>query len=106
MYFEKCKYSDIDYLYYVSCTLICTIILIIMLTLTMSHNSHTPPTFSHTIPVILSCHLYLKHKNYCRKYCINYNSIVTTPVYWNSHSPVHTIKLVYYNNHPDKLKLI
>ena len=61
IHFEKCKYSDIDYLYFVSCTLICTSILIIMLTLTMSHNSHMRSPY-HSIPVILSCHLYVKHK--------------------------------------------
>ena len=62
-----------------------------------------------------------KAQNYCRKFCIHtvcyfsnwyyfllpyYNSIVTTPVHWNSHSPLHTIKLVYCNNHPHKHKLI
>ena len=62
-----------------------------------------------------------KAQNYCRKCCIHivcyfsnwyyhllpyYNSIVTTPVYWNSHFPMHTIKLVYCNNHPHKYKLI
>ena len=77
---------------------------------------------SHFIPVILSGHLYVKHKaivgnvihNYSVCYFSNwyyfllpyYNSIVTTPVHWNSHSPLHTIKLVYCNNHPHKHKLI
>ena len=54
-------------MYCVSCTLICTSILIIMLTLSMSHNSHTRyPAPSHSIPVILSCHLYVKHKTIVR----------------------------------------
>ena len=75
---------------------------------------------SHSIPVILLCHLY-KAQNYCWKCCIYtvcclcncyyfllpyYNSIVTTPVHCNSRFPLHTIKLVYCNNHPHKHKLI
>ena len=110
----------------ISCTLICTSILIIMLTLTMSHNSLTrstspspypSPTYSSDLVGAFIC----KAQNYCRKcyiytvgYLSNwyyfllpyYNSIVTTPVHWNSHSPLHTIKLVYCNNHPHKHKLI
>ena len=82
---------------------------------------HFPLPLSHFISVILSGHLLCKAQNYCRKgyiytvcYFSNwyyfllpyYNSIVTTPVHWNSHSPLHTIKLVYCNNHPHKHKLI
>ena len=81
-----------------------------------------PPTHLPLIPVILSRRLYVKHKTivgnviyiYTVGYLSNwyyfllpyYNSIVTTPVHWNSHSPPHTIKLVYCNNHPHKHKLI
>ena len=72
-----------------------------------------PLPLSHSIPVILSCHLYVKHKTivgnvvYIQFVILAIgNSIVTTPVHWNSHSPLHTIKLVYYNNHPHKRKLI
>ena len=108
----------------ISCTFTCTSILIIMLTLTMSHNSLTrstspspSPTYSSDLVWAFIC----KAQNYCRKcyiytvgYLSNwyyfllpyYNSIVTTPVHWNSHSPLHTIKLVYCNNHPHKHKLI
>ena len=89
--------------------------------------SYPPPLpFSYSIPVILSCHLYVKHKtivgnivniqfvilaigitfSYFLLLSLYYNSIVTTPVHWNSHFPLHTIKLVYCNNHPHKHKLI
>ena len=75
------------------------------------------PTYSSDLVGAFIC----KAQNYCRKcyiytvgYLSNwyyfllpyYNSIVTTPVHWNSHSPLHTIKLVYCNNHPHKHKLI
>ena len=121
--FEKCNYSDIDYLYCISCTLICTSILIIMLTLTMSYNSHIrspPPSLSLYSSDLVGAFI-CKARNYCRKcymytvcYFSNwyyfllpyYNSLVTTPVHWNSHSSLHTIKLVYCNNYPHKYKLI
>ena len=98
-----------------------------MLTLTMSHNSNTRSTSpSPTLPLYSSDLVgafICKAQNYCRKCCIHtvcyfsnwyyfllpyymYNSIVTTPVHWNSHSPQHTIKLVYCNNHPHKHNLI
>ena len=60
--FQKCKCSDLDYLYCESCPLISTSILTIMLTLTISHNPHTPLPLSNPIPVILLCHLYVKQK--------------------------------------------
>ena len=72
IYFEKCKYSDINYLFCISCTLICTSILVIMLTLTMSLNSLTSstssspthlPLYSSDLVGAFIC----KALNYCRK---------------------------------------
>ena len=95
-----------------------------MLTLTMSHNSNTRSPPSPPLPLYSSDLVgafICKAQNYCMKCCIHtacyfsnwyyfllpyYNSIVTTPVHWNSHSPLHTIKLVYCNNNPHKHKLI
>ena len=80
-------------------------------------SPYPSPTYSSDLVGAFIC----KAQNYCRKcyiytvgYLSNwyyfllpyYNSIVTTPVHWNSHSPLHTIKLVYCNNHPHKHKLI
>ena len=94
----------------------------IMLTLTMSHNSNNrPPPPLPLCSSDLVGEFICKAQNYCRKCCIHtvcyfnnwyyfllpyYNSIVTTPVHWNSHYPLHTIKLIYCNNHPHKHKLI
>ena len=80
-------------------------------------SPYPSPTYSSDLVGAFIC----KAQNYCRKcyiytvgYLSNwyyfillyYNSIVTTPVHWNSHSPLHTIKLIYCNNHPHKHKLI
>ena len=112
-------------MYCISCTLICTSILIIMLTLTMSYISHTRfaspsplPLYSSDLVGAFIC----KSQNYCRNVvyiqfvilaigitisCLTtIVCIVTTPVHWNIHSPLHTIKLVYCNNHPHKNKLL
>ena len=107
-------------MYYVPFALINASVLILMLTLIKSHNPRTSPPSSHPIPVILFIHIYsgkllLKivyiYTTYCYYtncsnpecyYCllwITYNNIMIILYHWNSYSLLHTIKLVYRNNH-------